>query len=112
MVVLIPIDAINIYGLVIASTMGYFISAVINLAKIKSECNFSLKMSELLVPLIACGAIGVVIYMFNLYTNGTVGILSAVTIVAVSAVLYFLILTLFKQLNLKELKKMLQNSIK
>lgn len=102
---------LNIYGLVLASSVGYFTSAIINLVQIKKQAKFSLRLLEIIAPIIACLVMSLFILAYlKFITNYTM--IGIITIVLISIVTYFGILWALKLISIKELKNMLQNSTK
>lgn len=110
-VVLVTNPAFNIYGLVIASIFGYFVTAFMNVSVLKKESCFSLKVIDLVVPLFSCIIMsGVILSLFS-FINGN-SLLGILAIIGMAVILYVLVLIIFKQFSLKELKNLLQNSNK
>lgn len=102
---------LNIYGYVIASTIGYFVSSLLNVIKIKQKSEFRLNIIEVLSPLFAC-VVMLVCLLFFLNFIKNITIVNGLVIILICAMLYFLVLALFGQLKLKEIKNLLQKTLK
>lgn len=101
-------NSINIYGLVFASILGYLTTSLINLKEIKLKSNFRLKFIEIFSPIFASFVMLILIaFMSNmsLFVNDN---LKLIFTILLAIVVYFAVLILFKQINLKEFKKALQ----
>lgn len=98
---------INIYGLVLSSIAGYFVTSVLNILHIKSSMGFKLKFLEAFSPIFASLVMAIVILLFHVYLNVTKSIIGLFAIIAFAIVTYFAILWLLKQFNIKEIKKAL-----
>lgn len=110
--ILVPNSAINVYGLVVASTIGYFVSATINVISIKKLSKFKISFIQIAFPVIACVIMSIVILCFNLITKGQIGFIGFFTIIIICVAIYFATLFMFGILNIKEIKKLLQNTAK
>lgn len=100
--------SLNIYGLVLASSLCYFISATINVYYIKKLTNFRLKLIEILAPIFASSIMTIVILILNMYFNFLKNFLGLCLIILFAVLTYFMSLMLLKQINFKEIKKSLQ----
>lgn len=107
-VVLISNNAFNIYGLVLASMLGYAVTSFINVSYIKKYTKFHLKIIEILAPIFSSSIMVALILVNDYLFNITSSILGLFTVVLVSIFIYFLCLYLLKQFSFKEVKKVLQ----
>lgn len=110
-IILVVNSNINIYGLVIASCFGYFVTAMINVIKIKKICGFSLKLAEILAPIISC-ALMLVTLICLLSMFNSLNVISVMLIILASALVYFAGLLMLKQISIKEIKNLLQKEAK
>ncbi len=101
-VILITNSKINIFGLVIASTLGYFVSSIINVIKIKKQAGFKLTFLQIIFPIVSSVVMGIILtLLISLSDKNYMGILG---IIALCASVYFLILILFKQISKNDFK--------
>lgn len=107
-VVLISNNAFNIYGLVLASMLGYAVTSFINVSYIKKYTKFHLKIIEILAPIFSSSIMVALILVNDYLFNITSSILGLFTVVLLSIFIYFLCLYLLKQFSFKEVKKVLQ----
>lgn len=111
MIILILIPSINIFGLVLASTVCYMICSFINLSYIKKVNPFNIKILDGIIPLFACLVMALVIYLeMILFPNMT--FINVCFIVLSAVITYFTILLAFGLIKLKEIKKLLHSSVK
>lgn len=98
---------LNIYGLVLASFFGYFVTTLINVIYIKACTGFRLKSLEVLSPIFSSSIMAIVILLFDGYLNITNSIIGLFALILVAMITYFTIMMLLKQFNFKEIKKAL-----
>ena len=108
--VLVCSNSINISGLIIASTFGYFLISMLNIIKIKQLCCFRLNLLELISPIIACFIMSIILYIgINLILSFNIGKL--VLLIFICALVYFGTLFITKQLNIKTIKNFLKGKV-
>lgn len=100
---------INIFGLVIASTFGFFVTSVLNIIKIKKHIFLKFSILELLIPILLSVGIGVVLYIV-ISKVSSINVVGLGALIIAFAVAYFLIMIITRQISFKQLKNMLQKT--
>ena len=108
-VILVPIAFINIFGLVIASILGYGAICIINIIKIRNITGFSIQIKDFLTVFLSSCLMLLFIFVLTIFKQrfGLYVYLSSV--VLGSVIIYFITLWLFGTLKINTFKKVLQN---
>ncbi|PRR77191.1 Stage V sporulation protein B [Clostridium liquoris] len=83
-IILVPIPSINIYGAVIGSIIGYFISAVLNMKDLRKTLSVSINYYNILIKPLYAGVIMIIgvlfifTYTYNYTLSNTIACLAAV----------------------------------
>ena len=110
-ILLVSNESLNIYGLTLASFVGYAIVSIINLAKIRQIANFRLTFLQVFSPLFASFIMSaVVVLCMNIFSY--INLIQVVLIVAIAMVIYFGIMFLLKQIRFKNIKNLPQKTSK
>lgn len=111
MIVLISNTNLNIYGLTLASFVGYFVAASINVYVLKKESNFRFNIAEVLLPIVASMFMCAFI-IFYLGLLNAINIITLLVVIFISAVIYFSVLIGCGLIKFKDIKNMLQKEAK
>lgn len=99
---------INIFGLVLASFVGYFVSTMLSMQKLKKSLQFSIKPRSIIIPCIGCAIMCIFIFL-TIRIIGNIGsIYSLGTIILMSSLIYFAVTIPLGGLRMLQLKKLLQ----
>ncbi|MBE7075358.1 MAG: polysaccharide biosynthesis protein [Clostridiales bacterium] len=99
---------LNIYGLVLATTLGYFVTALLNVVYIKKYTSFRLKLLEIVAPIIASLFMTVGLLLIIVLSSAKINLILLILTIGVGVVIYFACLFALKQLSFTDLKKALQ----
>ena len=102
--------SINIYGLVFASILCYFVASIINIQQIKKQTNFRLSFAEITSPLISGIIMAFVVLVFDYYFNLSKNILGLSILVMLAIITYFGLLISLRQIRFKDIKEMLSKN--
>ncbi len=106
--ILLPNSAVNIYGLVIASVVGYFASCLINVTCIKKLTGFRTNFLETFSPIISSAIMTLIILLLEQFFGLSQNYLGLFVEIMLSVVTYFAVLYAFRQFKFKDIKKALQ----
>jgi len=109
-VLFISNQSLNIYGLVIASALGYFVSVFINVVYIKKITGFRLSFLEITVPVFASLVMtGLIIVSFRFF-GVNLSLAKTLALVLISVIIYFSVVISLKQFRLRDIKNLGLNS--
>ncbi len=97
---------INILGLVLASTLCYFIVTLINVKTIKKQTCFRISFMELFSPILSSVLMAIMVIIFNYNLNLSNSIWGVFALILMAIITYFCILIALKQINFKDVKKL------
>ena len=97
---------INILGLVLASTLCYFIITLINVKTIKKQTCFRISFMELFSPILSSVLMAIMVIIFNYNLNLSNSIWGVFALILMAIITYFCILIALKQINFKDVKKL------
>lgn len=97
-------NSFNIYGLVIASIFCYFVTALINVIKIKNYTQFRIKLIPILSTIFSTILMTVFVFVFTKFVNISKNILFLFIAIIFAIVIYFGCLILLKQFSFKDIK--------
>ncbi len=97
-------NSFNIYGLVIASIFCYFVTAFINVIKLKKYTRFRIKFVSILSTFIATMLMTAFVFVFTKYVNVSKNLLFLFVTVVIAVVVYFGCLMMLKQFTFKDFK--------
>lgn len=105
-ITLVSNQNLNIYGLAISGSFGYFVAALVNVVKIKKLSGFRFTFKQTTLPLIASTIMATILLFYLNFAIG--GIFGLFAIIAICIAVYFCMLWIFRQVTFKEIKKLLQ----
>jgi peptidoglycan biosynthesis protein MviN/MurJ (putative lipid II flippase) len=105
---LVSNSMLNIYGLAIASSFGYFISAFIAIYQIKKRTAFRLTFLQIALPIISCCIIAFGILFWLWIFGESLTFIKLFTCVLISIIVYFGCIFAFGQFKFKDVKNILQ----
>ena len=107
-VILIINPAINIFGLVIASVFGYFVSSVINIMAIKKQTGFRMGGMQLFAIILSSIVMSVGIFVWLGIFGDNLSAIKLLTCIVLAVIVYFGCLMCFGQFGMQDIKKILQ----
>ncbi|MBE7082401.1 MAG: polysaccharide biosynthesis protein [Clostridiales bacterium] len=110
-ILLVSNESLNIYGLTLASFVGYAIASIINLVKIRQIANFRLTFLQVFSPLFASTVMSAIIVLcMNIFSY--INLLQLAIIISISMAVYFAIMFMLKQIRFSDVKNLLQKTSK
>jgi stage V sporulation protein B len=105
--ILVPMEAFNIYGAVIASFSAYVVVSILNLIVMKLKLKVKFNFYEILIKPAYASTIMtlVVLISYNIvYKNTTNNGISCLTSIFLGMILYIILIIVFKVFNIEEIK--------
>lgn len=99
---------LNIYGLAIASTFGYFVASLMAILEIKKQTAFRLSLLQIILPIIACSIMTCGILFWLSLFGENLNFIKLFTCILLAVIVYFGCIFAFGQFKFKDVKNILQ----
>lgn len=106
--ILVSNNTINIFGLAISSTIGYFVSSFIAIFEIKKQTAFRLNFLQIFIPICACIIMTAGILIWLGIFGGVLSFIKLFTCILLAVIIYFGCIFVFGQFKFKDIKNILQ----
>lgn len=106
--ILVSNPTLNIYGLAIASTFGYFVCSVINIIVIKRKIAFRLSFLDIFLPILSCGLMSFGVIFWLGFFGENLNFVKLFTCIMLAVIVYFGCIFAFRQFKFDDVKNFLQ----
>lgn len=107
-IILVSNNTINIYGLAIASTFGYFVASILGILEIKKQTAFRLSILQIILPIISCTIMTALILIWLDLFGVNLSFIKLFTCILIAVIVYFACIFAFRQFKLNDMKNVLQ----